>query len=79
MTKTALTLAEARATLKGLGYTLKTRRNSSFISGTVTHVETGDQVSAINAMTPDFYKKHKAFFDFKNGHTVQDGQWRVIL
>lgn len=78
MAKTPVTLSEARAALKALGYTLKTRRNSSFISGIVTDAK-GAQVSGVNALSPEFFATHKPFFDYKESHSITDGDWRVIL
>lgn len=77
--KAVVTLQEARADLKALGYILKTKAGSGFSSGTVIHKETGEKVSGFNVMEPAMLSRHKAFFDYQAGHTIKDGNWRVIF
>jgi len=70
--------ATMRRELKAMGYKVAVRAGSLFSTGKVT--KDGDQVSGVNAMSPEFYEKHKAFFDWKASvEIVDDGGWRTIL
>ena len=76
--KTEVTPTEMRKALKAMGYTVRIKQGSQFSMATVT--KDGDTVSGTNIMGPDYYKKHKEFFDYKNTHSVidEDG-WRTML
>lgn len=72
MSKTEITLAQYRQELKGMGYQVRTHRNSEFIEARVTHKDSGDKVTGFNAMSPEFFAKHKAFFDYKNSVSIHE-------
>lgn len=77
--KTEVTLAQARADLKVLGYQLKTKAGSMFTSGTVIHKESGVAVNGGNVLEAPFYAAHKAFFEYQQSHSIKDGNWRTII
>lgn len=72
MNKTEITLAQYRETLKAMGYQVRTHRNTEFIEARVTHKESGDKVTGFNAMSAEFFAKHKAFFDYKNSVSIHE-------
>ncbi|MBI6727294.1 hypothetical protein YA0089_27140 [Pseudomonas viridiflava] len=72
MRKIEITLADYRKTLKGMGYQVRTQRNSEFISAHVTHKESGEKVTGFNVMSPEFRNRHLAFFDYKNSVSIHE-------
>ncbi|MFK4131939.1 hypothetical protein ACI2KR_06545 [Pseudomonas luteola] len=72
MSKSEIDLTEYRKSLKQMGYSIRTRANSSFITATITHDESGDVVTGYNVMSPEKYEKHKSFFQFRESVKVRD-------
>lgn len=77
--KIEVSLKEARADLKALGYKLTTKAGSMFTSGTVVHMESGVKVSGTSVYPVEFCKAHQAFFDYAATHRIVDDGWRTII
>lgn len=67
-----------RKDMKAIGYSVRTRRNSDFIAATVRDAN-GNPINKGNVLTPDHFEKHKAFYDYKAGHSVRDDTWIVTF
>lgn len=72
MSKTEITLDEYRKALKAMGYQVRTKRNSEFITATVTHKESGEKVTGFNVMSPEFRKRHLAFFEYRETVSIHE-------
>lgn len=79
MSKPTITLAQYRKELKALGYQLRTKRNSTFITATVVHKETGATFHPSNVTTAEFLAKHKAFFDYHNAVSVREDESQYAM
>lgn len=76
--KSIVQLSEFRAVMKELGYRVRTKTNTSFIAATVLDID-GSPINAGNALTPEHFEQHKAFFEYRNAHSVRDGDWIVTI
>ena len=78
MGKRTLTLTEAKAELKALGYRTRVKHHSEF---SALRVFAGDvELTGANVITPEFLDEHAAFFDWRNkGVSVADDGWRYVV
>lgn len=76
--KPIVQLADFRRAMKALGYRVRTRTNSSFIAALVCDAD-GNAINAGNVLTPEHVERHQAFYDYRNAHSVRDGDWVVTL
>lgn len=77
LAKTEVTLQQARKDLKALGYGVSVVTYSEFKSMHVS--KDGEVINTGNVFAKSYLEKHKPFFDYKNAHTVRDGEWKVVL
>lgn len=79
MSKTNITLAEYRKALKALGYQVRTKRNSSFITATIVHKASGVSFHPSDVTTAEFLAEHRAFYDYRNSVSVREDDSDIAM
>ncbi|QAY80415.1 hypothetical protein [Sphingosinicella sp. BN140058] len=71
-------IAQFRTDMKALGYKIRTRTGSSFITATVLDQD-GKAINNANVLTAEHYEQHRAFYAYHTTHSVRDDGWVVVF
>jgi len=77
MPKSTVDLTTFRRDMKALGYKVSVSSGSQFATATIKH--DGKPVNGANVLTQEHLDEHVAFYDYKNAHSVVDGDMRVMF
>lgn len=72
-----VSLAQLRADMKAIGYTVAVRTNAEFKAATVSR--DGKPINRGNVLTQEHLDEHRAFYDYRESHKVRDGDWIVVI
>lgn len=72
-----VSVAQLRADLKAMGYTVAVRTNAEFKAATVSR--DGKPINRGNVLTQEHLDEHRSFYDYRETHKVRDGDWIVVI